>query len=78
MGKKVKRIAKDALSVFTGGASNYIDKKLNPDLPAQPGTPTAPVADEEALLKANRRALARKFAKRGRAGTMLTEGTSLG
>jgi len=78
MGKKVKRIAKDYLSIQTLGLSNVIDKKLNPDLPEQPTIPTAPVADEEALQKANRRALSRKRAGRGRAGTLLSEGTSLG
>ena len=78
MAKEIKRVAKDSLSVVTLGASNYVDKALNPNLPKPPDAPeVAPVADDQALGLANKR----KAAKRrmgGRAGTVLTEGSTLG
>ena len=88
MGKKIKSAAKGLLSFHTGGLSTAAEEtgkavgrqldKLNPDLPEQPNVLTAPVADDQALQKANKRALARKRSKRGRAGTMLTEESTLG
>ncbi|MDC0600122.1 hypothetical protein OAO65_02310 [Flavobacteriales bacterium] len=75
--KDIKRAGKDALSVATLGASNYVDKTLNPDIPTIEEPDAAPVADDQAISLANKR----KAAKRrqgGRAGTILTEGSKLG
>ena len=78
MGKKIERAGKDMLSVATLGASNYIDKKLNPDLPDLPEEPEkAPVADDAVLKIANKRKAAKRRSG-GRAGTILTEGSTLG
>lgn len=78
MAKKIKRAGKDALSVVTLGASNYIDKTLNPDMPSLPDEPeAAPVADDQAVSLANKRKASKRRAG-GRAGTILTEGTTLG
>lgn len=75
---EVKRGAKDVVSVATLGASNYLEKTLNPNLPGLPGEPeVAPVADDEALRLENRRKAARRRSG-GRAGTLLTEGSTLG
>ena len=78
MGGKIKRAMKDVASVVTLGASNTAEQMLNPDMPSLPDAPElAPVADDEAISLANKR----KQSKRrqgGRAGTILTEGTSLG
>ena len=77
-GRKLKRVGKDALSIATLGTSNYIDNVLHPDLPKQPGAPDpAPIADDEEVARANKRKAARR-SKAGRAGTVLTEGGSLG
>ena len=76
--KEIKRIGKDTLSVSTLGASNYLDKTLNPNLPKLPDAPeAAPVADEQAVSLANKRKAAKRRAG-GRAGTILTEGSTLG
>ena len=76
--KELERVASDALSVVTLGASNYIDKALNPNLPEPPAEPEkAPVADDAALKLSNKRKSSRRRAG-GRAGTILTEGSTLG
>lgn len=78
MGKKIERAGKDWLSIGTLGASNYIGKALNPNQPEPPDAPeVAPVADDKAVSLANKRKAARRRAG-GRAGTVLTEGTTLG
>lgn len=77
MGKKVKRMSKDALSVTTLGVSNYVDKKLNPDMPDPEEPKVAPVADDSAIDLANKRKAAKRKTA-GRVGTILTEGNSLG
>jgi hypothetical protein len=75
--RELERIGSDTLSVATLGASNYIDKKLNPNLPKPEEVKVAPVADDQALSVANKRKAARRRAG-GRAGTILTEGSKLG
>lgn len=75
---EVKRVSKDTLNVMTLGTSGYIDKTLNPELPGLPKKPeVAPVADDAATRLENRRKAARRRSG-GRAGTILTEGSTLG
>ena len=78
MGKQIEKAAKSTLNVMTLGASDAIGDALNPDLPKLPDAPeVAPVADDQAIGLANKRK-ASKRRKGGRAGTMLTEGSTLG
>lgn len=77
MGKKIERIAKDFTSVISGGASNKVRQTLNPDVPQPEETQVAPVVDDKAVRVANRRKAARRAAG-GRAGTVLTQGDTLG
>ena len=78
MGKKIKRVS---TAIATGGLSEVAKAgkdALTPDLPEGPDTPEiAPVADDEALKIANRRKAAKRRSG-GRAGTILTEGSTLG
>lgn len=74
---ELERIGKDTLSVATLGASNYIDKTLNPNIPKPEEVKLAPVADDKAISLANKRKAAKRRAG-GRAGTILTEGSTLG
>lgn len=56
-----------------------MSKIFKPKTPAPPKEPyKAPVADDKEVELANQRILARKFARRGRAGTLFTEESSLG
>ena len=78
MGKKVTKFAKRALSVGTLGVSNYVDKKMNPDVPQPPDAPeAAPVADDQASVISNQREMARRR-KGGRGSTILSESSKLG
>lgn len=80
MAKEVKRQTKDLTSVMTLGASNrgeqFVDD-LTPDLPTAGEPEVAPVADDDALSLANKRKAAKRR-RGGRAGTILTEGSTLG
>ena len=75
--KEIKRQAKDTVSVMTLGASNKAGQVLNPNIPQPEDPKVAPVADDEASKMANRRKAAKRRAG-GRAGTILTEGSTLG
>ncbi len=78
--KEIKRQAKDAASVITLGASNKAEQeleKLTPDIPKPEEVEPAPVADDASLKIANRRKAAKRRSG-GRAGTVLTEGSTIG
>ena len=80
MAKEVKRGAKDLTSVVTLGASNRAEQlidDLTPDIPTAEEPELAPVADDDALSLANKRKAAKRR-RGGRAGTILTEGSTLG
>lgn len=78
MGKKISKIAKKGLNISTLGMSGKISKMFNPDIPQAPDAPDpAPVADDEASLISNRRAMATRR-KGGRGSTILSESSKLG
>lgn len=77
MGKELERITKDTVSLMSLGATNYASKTLNPDLPKPDEPDVAPVADDEATKRAARRKASMR-SRAGRAGTMLTEESTLG
>jgi hypothetical protein len=85
MGGAVKKVTKSLESGFnttlnlgTLGMSNKVKNYLDPTIPPPPGAPAvAPVADDKAIQVANRRRMAGRASK-GRAGTMLTQGDTLG
>jgi hypothetical protein len=78
MGKKVTKVFKKGLNVATLGISGKLSKLLNPDVPQPPDAPDpAPVADDQASLISNERAMARRR-KGGRGSTILSESSKLG
>ena len=82
MGKKVKKGLSTVTNVITLGGYNKAKKEIkkltDPEMPEAAKAPeTAPVADDAAVRTANRRRAAAR-AKSGRAGTLLTEGNTLG
>ena len=92
MGKSVKSLARLTAGVVTMGASELalkqgakmgldplgVGKKGEGAVPLPPGPKVAPTPDDDAAAAATQRKVSRKYAKAGRAGTMLTEGSTLG